>query len=221
MNPFEVLWEYRKAFINGYLVTIELVVITCIFGTLFGFLFEIISRYTNRIVRKFIDILAFGLSSIPALVILFWLYYPAQEIFNITLSSLTTAIIALVLINSFAVYRIAADSLHEFPKQYLSTGKVCGMNRWKIIKYIQGPLLFRAIIPRWLDQQVVILQTSVFASLISVEEIFRVSQRINSVIYQPVLIYTSMAIVFLITAGSTIFLASFLRKKYARDFSER
>jgi len=41
------------------------------------------------------------------------------------------------------------------------------------------------------------------------------------VIYQPVLIYTSMAIVFLVTAGSTMFLASFLRKKYARDFSER
>lgn len=172
MNPFEVIWEYRKAFVNGYLVTLELVILTCIFGTLFGILFELVSRYTNWFFRRVIDLIAFGLSSIPALVILFWLYYPAQSIFSITLSPFITALIALVLINSFTIYRITSDALREFPKQYTSTAKVCGMKRWAIIRYIQGPLLFRAIIPRWLDQQVIILQTSVFASLISVEEIF-------------------------------------------------
>lgn len=221
MGSFEILWEYKKAFVDGFSVTIKLVILTSLLGTFFGILFETLCNYTNIYIRRIIDLLALGLSSIPALVILFWFYYPAQSILNISLTPFTTALIALVLINSFTVYRITSDSIREFPKQYISTALVCGMKKWQIVRYIQGPLIFRSMIPRWIDQQVVILQTSVFASLISVEEIFRVSQRINSVVYQPVLIYTSMAIVFLLTAGSSIYLANYLRKKYSRDFSER
>ena len=221
MNPFEVLWEYREAFVKGFIITFKLVALTSLLGTFFGLLFELLCNYTNIFLRRIIDLIALSLSSIPALVLLFWLYYPAQSLLNISMSPFTTALTALILINSFTVYRITSDAIHEFPKQYISTAVVCGMNRWAIIRYIQAPLVFRAMIPRWIDQQVIMLQTSVFASLISVEEIFRVSQRINSVVYQPVIIYTSMAFIFFLTAGSSIYLANYLRKKYSRDFSER
>lgn len=221
MGIFEILWKYKDAFLNGFVVTIELVSLTCILGTIFGILFEFICRFTNSFIRRIVDLIAFSLLATPALVLLFWLYYPAQTIFDISLSPFTTALFALVLINSFSVYRITADAIHDFPKQYISSAIVCGMKRWEIVRFIQAPLIFRAIIPRWIDQQVVILQTSVFASLISVEEIFRVSQRINSVVYEPVIIYTSMAVIFLTTAGIAILIANYLRKKYSRDFSER
>lgn len=221
MGPIEVLWKYREAFANGFLVTLQLLTLTCLLGTVIGLLLEWLCHYTNGVLRRIIDAVALGFSSIPALVILFWLYYPAQSLLGISVSPFGTALTALVVMNSFAVYRITSDAMHEFPKQYVSTARVCGMKPWTIIRYIQAPLLFRAAIPRWIDQQVVMLQTSVFASLISVKEIFRASQRINSVVYQPVVIYTSMALVFLITAGSAIYLAKYLRQKFHRDFSER
>lgn len=221
MGPFEVLWEYREAYIKGIAVTFQLVTLTSIMGTFFGLILEMSCHYANFKLRRIVDFVALIFASIPALVVLFWLYYPAQSLLNISVSPFATALVALVLINSFTVYRIVSDAIHEFPQQYISTALVCGMNRWAIIRYIQAPLVFRAVIPRWIDQQVIILQTSVFASLISVEEIFRASQRINSVVYQPVIIYTSMAFVFLITAGSSIYIANFLRRKFSRDFSER
>jgi His/Glu/Gln/Arg/opine family amino acid ABC transporter permease subunit len=221
MGPIEVLWEYREAFANGILVTLQLFILTSLIGTVIGLLLGWLCHYINGVTRRIIDAFALGLSSIPALVILFWLYYPAQSILGISLSPFLTALSALVIMNSFAVYRIASDAIGDFPKQYVSTALVCGMKSWATIRYIQAPLLFRATIPRWMDQQVVMLQTSVFASLISVEEIFRASQRINSVVYEPVIIYTSMALVFLITAGSAIYAAKYLRQKFHRDFSER
>lgn len=221
MGPFQVLWEYREAYLKGITVTFQLVALTSILGTLFGLIMEISCHYLGSRLRRIIDVVAFSIASIPALVILFWLYYPAQSILNISISPFATALVALIIINSFTVYRTISDATHEFPKQYISTALVCGMKRWAIFRYIQAPLIFRAVIPRWIDQQVVILHTSVFASLISVEEIFRVSQRINSVVYEPVIIYTSMALVFFITAGSGIYVATFLRRKFSRDFSER
>jgi len=221
MNPIEVLWQYREAFANGFLVTLQLVVWTCLVGTIIGLGLEWLCHWTSGTVRRLVDAVAFGISTVPALVILFWLYYPAQSLVGIILSPFTTALIALITMNSFWVYRIAADAMKEFPKQYVSTALVCGLSPGQIVRHIQVPLLLRAALPRWIDQQVVILQTSVFASLISVEEIFRVSQRINSVTYQPVIIYTSMALVFFMTAGSGMYAAKFLREKFHRDLSER
>ena len=67
----------------------------------------------------------------------------------------------------------------------------------------------------------VYLRTGLFASLISVNETFRVAQRINSQEYHPVAIYTAMAILFLLTTGSAMYYARYLRLKSYRDFSER
>jgi polar amino acid transport system permease protein len=221
MNAFEVLWQYRDAFLGGFLVTVQLLAISSIVGTLFGIGLEVICQRFGGLFRPLCDAAAFSSSAIPALVILFWLHYPAQAIFNITVPPLLTAVAALSFINSFAVYRIVADATHEFPKQYVATGLVCGMTTQQIARYIQAPLLLRFILPRWIDQQVVLLHTSLFAAFISVEELFRVSLRVNSIVYQPVAIYTAMALIFLCTAGSAMYYAKHLRGKYYRDFSER
>jgi ABC-type amino acid transport system permease subunit len=221
MNSFDVLWQFRHAFFDGLLVTTELLTLTAIGGTLAGLSLEWLSEHFEGAVRRAVDFVAFCVTAIPALVILFWLHYPAQALVGVVVPAFWTALATLLLINVFAVYRIVADAVKEFPKQYISTGLVCGLNRKDIFRYIELPLLLRAALPRWIDQQVVILQTSLFASLIGVEEIFRVAQRINSVVYHPVVIYTSMALIFLTTAGTAMYYSKVLRNRFHRDLSER
>lgn len=221
MNPFAILWQYREAFVGGFIVTFELLLLTAAGGTVIAIALEWACERFEGSVRRFVDGTAFCMSAVPALVILFWLHYPAQAMLGIVVPAFWTALTALMLINIFSVYRIAADAVRDFPKQFIATALVCGLKRKQILRHIQAPLLVRAALPRWIDQQVVILQTSLFASLISVEETFRVAQRINSVVYQPVVIYTSMALIFLLTAGSAMYYARHLRDKFHRDFSER
>ena len=64
------------------------------------------------------------------------------------------------------------------------------------------------------------LQTTLFASLISVDVIFRIAQRINAQVYKPVEIYTALAVLFLIVCLPLHGLAHWLRVRYTRDFSE-
>ena len=89
------------------------------------------------------------------------------------------------------------------------------------MRHIQLPLLLRAALPRWVDQQVIVLQTSVFASLISVTEVFRVAQRVNAKEYRPIASYTAMAVLFALLAGTGMLVARRLRRTYERDLSER
>lgn len=221
MTSFEVVWFYRQAFWHGFLVTAELVAISVIIGTTVGLFLEWLCSRLGRRCRSILDIIAFPFAVIPALVVLFWFYYPAQSLTGVSVSPFWTASITLITLNSLAVYRIAGDALKDFPSQCIATAKVSGMSDQATLRFIQVPLLLRSALPRWIDQQVIVLQTSVFASLISVEELFRVAQRINSQVYQPVLIYSAMGLVFLVTAGTGAYVAEQLRRRYHRDFSER
>ena len=64
------------------------------------------------------------------------------------------------------------------------------------------------------------LTLPLFASLISVEEIFRVAQRINAQIYRPVEIYTALGLFFLAVCLPVNGLAYWLQKRYTRNISE-
>ena len=113
------------------------------------------------------------------------------------------------------------QAIVDFPRQYLLAGRVCGMKTSQIVRYIQLPILFRQLLPTLLILQVGMLHASLFASLISVEEIFRVAQRINSTIYRPIELYTALAMFFLLVCLPINLLAAYLKQRYTRDFSER
>jgi ABC-type amino acid transport system permease subunit len=132
-----------------------------------------------------------------------------------------TAAFALSLINIVGVAQIVRDALDEFPTQYTIAGKVCGLTQKEIFKKIQLPIIFRQTIPQFLTLQVNMLQLTLFASLISVQELFRVAQQINSMIYKPIEIYTALAIFFIIICLPLNLLAYWFKNKYTRNLSEK
>lgn len=117
--------------------------------------------------------------------------------------------------------RGGASGRFRLPAQYITAGRVSGMNTYEIVRYVQLPILFRQLLPTLMILQVGILHMSLFASLISVEEIFRVAQRINSIIYRPIEIYTALALFFLGVCLPINLLAAWLKKSFTRDYSER
>jgi His/Glu/Gln/Arg/opine family amino acid ABC transporter permease subunit len=216
-----IIVQYREGLLSGLIVTIELSLIVWASGVVIGALLGALSaQYPNKIGNPS-RIASFILSGIPILVLLFWLHYPLQEILGIVVNPFITSAFALSLVNIFAVAEIVRVALIEFPNQYIVAGKVCGLKNREIFKKIQFPIIFRQIIPNILTTQVVMLQLTLFASLISVEEIFRVAQRINASIYKPVEIYTALAFFFLIICLPLNGLAMFLKKKYTRNISEK
>jgi ABC-type amino acid transport system permease subunit len=62
---------------------------------------------------------------------------------------------------------------------------------------------------------------TLFASLISLDELFRVSQRINSIEFKPVEIYTIIAIFYFALSAPILIFSELLQKRFGRDFSER
>jgi len=123
-------------------------------------------------------------------------------------------------VNTFLVADLIRGVLLDFPNQYVMAAKVCGLNDRETVLRVQLPIIARQVLPNLLFIQVGMLQATLFASLISVEEIFRVAQRINSEVYKPVEIYTALAAFFLAVCLPLHGLALFLKQRFTRNLSE-
>ncbi len=221
MSVFDILINYYAAFLDGLAITLQLCAVIWISGLVLGTLLGVLSANYRKGLGRLTQSVAFAFSAIPALVVLFWLHYPAQSVFDVVIDPFYTASFALSLINVFSVGECVRAAISDFPKQYIVAGRVCGMSSAEIVRHIQLPILFRQILPGLMLIQVAMLHASLFASLISVEEIFRVAQRINSSIYRPVEIYTALAMFFLAVCLPINLAAAWMKKRYTRDLSER
>ncbi len=221
MNVFEIFSQYGDALACGLMESLRLALIVWTAGLSIGTLFGALGARFPRLFGMPLAVCAFILSGVPVIVFLFWLHYPVQSMMNVVIDPFITASVTLAIINVFAVSEIVRRVLRDFPEQYMIAAKVCGLGRLQTFTQIQFPLIFRQILPGLLMTQVGMLQATLFASLISVDEIFRTAQRINATVYRPVEIYTSLGILFLIVCLPLNGVAIWLRNKYTRDLSEK
>lgn len=221
MSILDILINYHIAFLQGLAVTLQLCGIAWAAGIIGGTLLGAYSAHHPTSWGRVTYFLSFSFSAIPALVVLFWLHYPAQAMFDVVIDPFYTAAFTLTLVNLFAVGELVRQAVTDFPTQYISAGKVCGLSTRDIFRHVQLPILFRQVLPSIMVLQIGILHMSLFTSLISVEELFRVAQRINSIIYRPIEIYTALAIFFLAICLPVNLCAAWLKKRYTRNYSDR
>lgn len=217
---FEIISKHREGFAQGILVTFKLCLIIWGSGLAVG---AIVGYMSNRIrlVQRFVKVLSFVLSGVPILVFLFWLHYPAQSFLGINVDPFITAAFMISLLNTISVSDIVYQGINRIPGQYLEAAKVCGIPSRKIFFSIQFPLMMRQVLPSLLITQTNMLHLTLFSSLISVEETFRVAQRVISIEYKPVEIYTALGIFFLLISLPINGLAAFLKYKYRRRLDEK
>ncbi|MBI1309293.1 MAG: ABC transporter permease subunit [Proteobacteria bacterium] len=220
LTAAQILWEYREAFLKGLAVTLEMSAIIWSVGIVLGFTLGWLGATYRDSVGQVVRWTSFVLGGVPILVFLFWLHYPAQAMFNLVIDPFYTATFTFTVINVVAIAELVRGALMDFPQQYLTAAKVCGVPARQTFLRIQLPLLLRGVIPALLMLQIVMLHTTLFASLISVEEIFRIAQRINALIYKPVEIYTALGVFFLAVSLPVNGFALWFKARYTRDTSE-
>jgi ABC-type amino acid transport system permease subunit len=221
LTVFDILLKYQSAFADGLATTFRLAFIIWFSGLFGGALLGSIGAKWKLMIGLPSRILSFTLSGMPILVFLFWLHYPLQAMLGVVVDPFITAAVTLSIINIFAVADVIRGVLADFPAQYVTAGMVCGLTPIQILMYIQLPIILRQTVPVLLMIQVNMLQATLFASLISVPEIFRVAQQINSQIYKPVEIYTALGVLFLAICLPMNGLAIWLKARFTRDFSEK
>ena len=220
MSVMEIVWRYSDALSAGLAVTLRLCAIVWLVGITIGGVLGIIASRWPRGIGVPVRVASTVLAAIPIIVFLFWLHYPAQMVLGVVVNPFITAAAALTTVNAVLVADLVRGAAVDLPQQYRTAAMACGLAWSDTVRFITAPLLMRQLLPGVLSLQIVMLQASLFASLISVDEIFRVVQRINAEIYRPVEIYTGLALLFIAVCVPLHVLANHLRRRFTRDTSE-
>ena len=221
MNIFEIFSTYKEGFLQGLGVTLKLCLLVWTIGIVVGTAFGVLSAKYNSSFGIITKILSTFISGVPVIVLLYWLYYPMQQQLQIDIPAFNIAVFAFSFVNVFIVGDLVKNAIKDLPNQYLLSAKVSGLSERTILRKIQIPLIFKQLLGPVLLVQISMLHNSIFASLINVDDIFRQVQRINAMVYKPIELYTALAMFFIIITVPLTLIAYYLKKKYAKDYSER
>lgn len=217
----ELLLKYREGLVAGLWVTVYLCIIIWSSGIILGSALGIAGARWRRTVAWPSHVFSFLLAGTPAILLLFYIHYPVQSMLRIVIDPFYTAAIALSLYMVVSVADAVREAIIHFPRQHIWAAQVCGLTRRQVLTRIQAPLITRQLLPSVLTFAVVALQSTLFASFIGVQEVFRVAQSINSWERQPVVVYSLVAVVFLAVCLPLHGLALGLQRRHRRDLSER
>lgn len=221
MSIFEIFATYKEGFLQGLGVTLKLCLLVWTIGIIVGTAIGILSAKYNKSFGLVSKIISTFISGVPVIVLLYWLYYPMQQQLQIDIPAFNIAVFAFSFVNIFMVADLVKNSITDLPGQYLLAARVSGLSERTILRRIQIPLIFKQLLGPVLLVQISMLHNSIFASLINVDEIFRQIQRINAMVYKPIELYTALAMFFIIITVPLTLIAYYLKKKYAKDYSER
>ncbi len=211
--------KYWPLLWSGMLTTLTLCVIGWVFGIVLGLIVGICaSRFTT--LAKILRRVSFCFTALPILIVMVWLHYPAQALLGIVVDPFYTSAFCITLYNSLSVASLTQQVANDFPRHYLEIADGLGIPQLYQLKEIILPILLRQIIPSLLPLQVQVLHLTMFASLISVDELFRMTQRIITREFDPVGLYTLLASLYLGISLPLLMAAEFLRKRFSRELLE-
>jgi polar amino acid transport system permease protein len=142
----------------------------------------------------FVDIVR----SLPILILILWVYYFVPVLFGRPeMSSYTLACIALVLNLSAFVADVVRASVGAFPKGLLEAAYACGLSRAGALRRIVIPYVLREILPTLSLLYIDMLKLTSLASVIAVYELLHTADKIRSVTFRAIEVFTVVAAIYL------------------------
>jgi len=221
MSIIEIFVTYKQGFLQSLGITLKLCLLVWSIGISLGAILGVLSAKFHSSFGLISKIASTLISGCPIIVLMYWLYYPMQHQLGIEIPPFNVAVMALSIVNIFIVMDLVKNAIKDLPNQYLLSARVSGLSERTTLFQIQIPLIFKQLIGPVLLVQITMLHNSIFASLINVGEIFRQIQRINALVYKPIELYTTLAIFFIAITVPLTLLAQYLKKRYAKNYSER
>lgn len=154
---------------DGLLVTIEVSIVSIILSFLFGALFGTV-RFSNipflsRIVGLIVDVIR----NLPLLLIIFFTYFALPQI-GIKFDIFWSAVVALTIFESAMLSEIFRAGLNAVPKGQMEAGLSTGLSYLQVMFAILIPQAFRSMIPAIVSQLISLVKDTSLAVIISLPE---------------------------------------------------
>lgn len=197
---WSLIWENRDILAKGLSVAISVSITALVFSLVLGLLLALTRMSRFKLISGASSVYVNVFRGIPALVSVIWVYFGWALLLGHNFTVYQSGVIALTLLYSAFFSEIFRSALQAIPLGQREAGLALGMSRIKIFKSIIMPQATKIALPNIGSMYIgMVKDTSTFA-IIGLGEVVRVVQDLNAINFQPFVLFTAAALLYVFVA---------------------
>ena len=200
----------------GVTFTIPLTLISFVLGLSLGFIVALARLYGPKPLQYIVRFYVWLIRGTPLLVQLFLIFYALPGV-GITIDAFPAAVIGFTLNIGAYTSEVIRATLLSVPKGQWEAAHSISMSWFQALRRIIIPQAARIAVPPLSNTFISLVKDTSLASVITVPEMFLAAQRIAAVTYQPLILYTEAAIIYLLISSVLSALQTRLENKLTKN----
>ena len=207
------IWPILKA---GLLVTIPLSLIAFAIALVIAVVTALAKISNYKVLRWIFGTYVWVFRGTPLLVTLFIVFFGLPKL-GITLDAWTAAIITFSLNTGAYASESIRASILAIPKGQWEAAESLGMTYWQMMRRVIAPQTVRISLPSVANDFIDLVKGTSLVASITLADLFMVGQQITARTYEPLMIYSLCAVIYLIFISILMVIQSRL-EKYASKY---
>ena len=206
------LWPLLYA---GLVFTVPLTLASFAIGLALAFIVALVRLFGPKWAVAAVRFYVWLFRGSPLLVQLFVIFYGLPNV-GIVLDPLTAAIIGFSLNVGAYNSEVIRGVIESIPKGQWEAAYSMGMTREQALRRAILPQATRVALPPLSNSFIALVKDTSLAAVLTVPEVFQAAQRIASVTYEPLILYTEAALVYLLFSSVLSSAQERLERKFGR-----
>lgn len=203
---WQAIITHFPALLKASVITIELVLLSCVLGLIFGVVLALLRLSKNPIVSGLPYLYIFFFRGTPLLIQIFLIYYGLGQFEAVKNSWLWQpvlskpywcAVIAFTLNTSAYIAEIVRGAILAVPKGELEAADAIGMSKFQKMQRITLPRAFGIMVPAYSNEVIFMIKGSALASTIAIMDLTNTMKTITAQTYLTLEMYFAAGVIYL------------------------
>ncbi|WP_422447142.1 amino acid ABC transporter permease [Thermoanaerobacterium sp. DL9XJH110] len=211
---FIYMWGIVPILAQGALMTLELTVLSIIFGTVLGLILALMKISSNQAATKAAGFYIYVMRGTPLLLQLFAIYYGGPSV-GINLPPFVAAVAAMSLNSAAYVAEIIRAGIQSIDRGQMEAAKALGMTYGQAMRRVILPQAYRRLIPPMGNEFIALLKDSSLVSTIAMTELMRNAQQMYANSFKAVEVFTLAGIFYLLMTSVFTVVFGKIERRYS------
>lgn len=212
---WSVAWHYRSELLNGLAVAMEVASVSLVISVVVSLVIAL--GRMSRTPLKWVATLYVNIfRGIPPLVSVLWVYFGLSLLVGVNMTPFQAGVVSLVLLYSAFIAEIYRAALEAVPRGQREAGLAVGLSRFRVFWHVVLPQATKIAIANVGSMFIGMVKDTSVISVIGLLEVIHVTENIESVTFQPFVLYTVAAGFYVVVAFVLDFLFRVTEKALAK-----
>ena len=199
---------------RGLLLTLQLAAVVVAITLTVGVVTAVAMVYGGRWVRVILRIYVDFIRGVPALAIIFSIYY-LLPLIGIQLRELSAAALALSVFFTAHVTEVARGALESVARGQEDAAKAVGLRFMQRLAYVVFPQAMRRFLPPWMNVVVEIIKGTALVSLLGIVDLMLATQQVVGRTFEAMLFYGVAVAIYVAINATLSNLSRLLERRFA------